>query len=151
MSSTYEKDFHRWTQEQADFLKTGKLGALDLSHLAEEIEGVGASERREIRNRLKSLLTHLLKWEYQSEKRTRSWLATIAEQRDGIASVIADSPSLATFPSTILDDCYFWALRHFEIETGLPGDRFPQTCPYPIDKVDDPDFLPGSPTQHLVD
>ena len=65
----YELDFHAWTQEQAAKLKSGRLSELDIGHLMEELESMGATERREIISRLTVLITHLLKWQFQPSRR----------------------------------------------------------------------------------
>ncbi|WP_447975019.1 DUF29 domain-containing protein [Nitrospira sp. Kam-Ns4a] len=143
MSGKYQRDFYAWTQEQAASLRAGRTEALDLAHLAEEVESMGVSERREIRNRLRILLLHLLKWECQPSHRSPSWRATVTEQRIGIESVLADSPSLVSFPETILDSCYRWAVKQAALETGLPETHFPPACPFTLKTVLDFNFWPG--------
>jgi hypothetical protein len=68
----YESDFYAWTQEQAKLLHKGAWECLDIPNLVEEIESLGRQERQELRNRLGVLLGHLLKWEFQSERRSKS-------------------------------------------------------------------------------
>ena len=143
MPSKYERDFFKWTQEQVGHLRAGRFKALDLAHLAEEIESMGVSERREIRNRLRILLQHLLKWEYQPDCRSSGWKATITEQRVGIESVLADSSSLTVFPESILENCYCWAIRQAAAETSLAEADFPATCPYSLKHVLAFEFWPG--------
>ena len=100
MSDLYDEDFTLWTEQQATLLRRRAAGeltndaALDWLNLAEEIEAVGGNTRRELRNRLASLLQHLLKWHYQPELRSRSWRATIRTQRQEIEDLLADNPSL---------------------------------------------------------
>jgi hypothetical protein len=65
----YAEDFYLWTQQQAALLRTGQWQELDYENLAEEIESVGRSAKRELGNRLEVLLAHLLKWQYQPEGR----------------------------------------------------------------------------------
>ena len=72
-SPLHDLDFYAWTQQQVDILKSGNLDDVDIKHLIEEIESMGASERRELINRLAVLLAHLLKWNYQPSFRGRSW------------------------------------------------------------------------------
>jgi hypothetical protein len=79
-SHLYESDFYGWTQQQADLLKTGRLTELNVDHLSEEIESMGASERHQLQNRLRILLAHLLKWQFQPRLQGRSGLATIEER-----------------------------------------------------------------------
>ena len=70
-----------WAEEQARYLREGRLSELDIEHLADEIEDVGRSEKRELASRMAVLLAHLLKWRLQPEKRSRSWRTIIADQR----------------------------------------------------------------------
>ncbi len=93
-SIAYEDDFFAWTRDQARLLREGKLTLVDVENVAEEIDSMGKSDRRELESRFVVLLTHLLKWEVQTEFQSRSWRSTINTQRDGIAALLADSPSL---------------------------------------------------------
>ena len=90
----YDTDLYQWTIEQADALRRRAVNELDYDNLAEEIESVGRSERREIRSRLEILLIHLLKWRYQPEKQSDSWRAFVSEARQRIEAVLTDNPSL---------------------------------------------------------
>ncbi len=58
-SSLYDEDFHAWANEQAALLRQGKLGQVDLEHIALEIESMGRTERRELVSRLTVLMLHL--------------------------------------------------------------------------------------------
>src|SRR5438445_6900216 len=105
-SVAYEEDFYSWTVEQSRLLRSGELSAIDVANIAEEIEGMGRSDRRELRSRLVVLVTHLLKWRHQPGARSRSWSATIDEQRLQIEEVLAESPSLRPKAATMLSDAY---------------------------------------------
>ena len=91
----YEDDFYAWTVEQARLLRAGELAAVDAANLAEEIESIGRSDRRELQSRLVVLTMHLLKWRFQLSARSRSRSATIEEQRLQIEQVFVESRSLA--------------------------------------------------------
>ena len=78
---TYETDFYAWAIQNAQLLREGKLTKIDAEHIAEELESMSASDRRELLNRLQVLLSHLLKHQYQSERRSKSWLLAISHQR----------------------------------------------------------------------
>jgi Domain of unknown function DUF29 len=138
----YEQDIVAWAREQAMLLRSGQLSAVDAEHLAEEIEAVSASERRELRNRLKVLLQHLLKWQYQPERRSRSWLATMLEQRDSIDDVLTTSPSLRTSFADDLESAYSSAVRYAAEETGKDARAFPRMCPFSFDDVLSDGWLP---------
>ncbi len=141
-ASAYEDDFVAWLEDQAQHARRGDIDALDLENIAEELEGMARSDRREIRNRLIVLLTHLLKYVFQPRRRSSGWLGTIAEQRMQIATVIDDSPSLRPFPGSILDQCYAAARSRAALETRLPEDAFPERCPFNLTVVLDPRWLP---------
>src|ERR1700682_4982184 len=96
-NTLYETDFYAWTQEQAQLLRERRWSDLDLDNLVDEVESVGSSEKREIRSRLKVLLTHLLKWKFQPGLRGNSWRRTIHEQRENIADIVESSPSLRSY------------------------------------------------------
>jgi hypothetical protein len=86
-------------------------------------------------NRLAVLLTHLLKWEHQPQRRGHSWTLTIREQRRQVAAVMADNPSLRARLEAILADAYGGALLAAQRETGLPEDAFPAVCPWTYDEA----------------
>jgi len=140
--SLYDTDFHRWTQRTAALLRAGEFTALDVEHAAEEVEDMGKREVRDLNSRLRTLLLHLLKWQFQPRKRTRSWRATIAEQRDAIADSLTQSPSLEQHLRDNLSESYRRALRRAAIETGLAMRQFPTRCPYSIEQLLDEEFLP---------
>ena len=94
-ATAYDKDVILWSQEQARLLRAGRFAELDIEHLADEIEDVGKSEKRELASRMAVLLAHLLKWKTPtSENRPNSWRATIIDQRKRIALAIKETPSL---------------------------------------------------------
>jgi uncharacterized protein DUF29 len=139
-SPLYDQDFVAWTEEQAALLRGNDLSGIDREHLAEEIESVGASERREMRHRLARLLQHLLKWTYQPDHRSRSWSATIHVQRDELVALLDDSPSLrATLPD-VLPRAYELGRRWALDETGLLA--LPDSCPWTAEQVISTRFLP---------
>lgn len=85
MGTSYDKDVVAWAAEQAALLRAGKLSDIDIEHIAEEIEDVGKSEQRELASRMAVLLAHLLRWQYQPERRGSSWKTTLRLQRSAIA------------------------------------------------------------------
>jgi uncharacterized protein DUF29 len=138
----YEQDFYAWTVEQARLLRSGELSSIDIENIAEEIESLGRSDRRELDSRLTVLLTHLLKWQLQSRMRSRSWAGTIGEQRRRIAKLLKESPSLRPFVNEALGEAYSDAREAASNETGLPETEFPAECPFTPDEVLSREFLP---------
>ncbi|RUW58557.1 DUF29 domain-containing protein [Mesorhizobium sp. M7A.F.Ca.US.008.03.1.1] len=141
----YDADYAQWCAEQGALLREGRLSDLDRENLAEEIESLGRSDKREIANRLGILLLHLLKWQFQAKMRKAGWLLTIREQRHQIGKLIDESPSLKAYPRTqIVSEFEFARLKAID-ETGLPEKDFPIDCPYEIADVLNQDFFPGAP------
>lgn len=139
----YDHDFVMWLDHQAELLRQGRVHELDLENLAEEVESIGRSDKREMQNRLAVLLAHLLKYQLQETKRSRSWLSTIDEQRRQLELVFRDSPSLLkSYAPTVFEDSYRYVRRKASTETRLSLETFPETCPYTLEQTLDEDFLP---------
>jgi hypothetical protein len=141
-AAAYDEDFFEWTMEQARLLRSGQLAEIDRENVAEEIESMGRSLRRELRNRVIVLIAHLLKWKYQPGFRSRSWSATADEQRRQIEDVLDDAPSLKAVLAEELTRLYKAARRQAARETGLGEDTFPSECPFTPEQILSPDFLP---------
>ncbi|WP_083235034.1 DUF29 domain-containing protein [Candidatus Marithrix sp. Canyon 246] len=120
-----ETDFYRWSMETADALRMGHYADVDMQAVALELENMGASERRELINRLAVLLMHLLKWQYQPGIRSRRWELTLIEQRREIQDLLEDNLSL----------------KH-QLETNLPQKTFPKECPCNIEEIMLESFYP---------
>ena len=142
---TYETDLNAWANEQARLLRAGRFDLLDIEHLAGEIEDVGKSEQRELASRLAVLLAHLLKWQYQPERRGASWEKTIKAQRKDIRYALGESPSLEPKlqEPAWLDVVWTRAVAQAVNETGL--DAFPEVCPWAVrDEVLSEAWWPGN-------
>lgn len=142
-SQLYKTDFYGWTQEQVSLLKTQQWNQLDTVNLIEEIETLGRRERQELRNRLGVLLGHLLKWQFQPQKRSNSWLSTIREQRVQIKLLLQDSPSLKPYLDEVFLTVYELGLALAIRETELGENVFPEICPYTSEQTLNPKFLPN--------
>lgn len=150
-SELYELDFYAWTQQQAKFLQEEKWSRLDIPNLVEEIESLGRQERRELKNRLGILLGHLLKWEFQPENRSKSWLATIREQRNQVLQLLDESPSLKPHLPEALEKAYQSALNLAVCETSLSYEAFPAQCPYSLEQALSLEFFPGLQAESAYD
>lgn len=139
----YEADYSQWCTEQGALLREGDVSKLDRDNLAEEIESLVRSDKREIKGRLNVILVHLLKYEFQPQKRKVGCRTTLREQRRQLAYLLKESPSLRSFPARDLSDEYESSRYAASDETKLPLSRFPIDCPYTINQVLDLNFLPG--------
>jgi hypothetical protein len=142
MSETYERDFYAWANEQAALLRAGRLSEADIAHIAEEIESMGKTEKRELVSRLAVLLLHLLKWQFQPGFRGASWEASIKVQRNALEDHLGDNPSLKALLPQAIERAYGNAVIEAKAETGLPGKTFPVVCPWTIAQIMDPAFWP---------
>jgi Domain of unknown function DUF29 len=145
---TYETDFYAWTQEQADLLRAKHWSQIDLPKLIEEIESLGKQQCQELRSRLSVLIGHLLKWEYQPQHRSRSWLATLRVQRRDTLRLLKDSSSLNSYFDEALQEAYENAKDLAMGETDLPEQTFPSHCPFSLSEILDR-FYPGEPSKLL--
>jgi Domain of unknown function DUF29 len=143
-SRLYDEDFYAWANEQAALLRSGRLAEADIAHIAEEIESMGKTEKRELINRLAVLLAHLLEWRFQPAIRTTSWRLTVEEQRDRLDDHMADNPSLKARLSEAIASAYRLALLGAARETGLPLQEFPAICPWSYEQIIDSMFWPDA-------
>ncbi|NJP11573.1 MAG: DUF29 domain-containing protein [Leptolyngbyaceae cyanobacterium RU_5_1] len=130
LATLYDADFAKWIDKTVQLLKERQFAELDLENLIEEVESLVRSDKREIRSRLIKLLSHLLKYAYQPENRSTSWISTIVEQRRQIILILEDSPSLRNYLSENYAGCYVKAMKEAADETGLAIATFPEQCPF---------------------
>ena len=142
MSKLYSTDFSTWISQTAQLLRERRWHDIDVANLIDEVEDLGKSERRAIGSQLTRLLLHLLKWQYQPQRRSDSWLDSITDARTQIDLAIQDSPSLKGYPAEQLEESYRRARRQAAIQTKLEISVFPQTCQYSLDLVVADDWLP---------
>ncbi|AUB81614.1 DUF29 domain-containing protein [Candidatus Thiodictyon syntrophicum] len=138
----HEVDRFAWLEQQARLLKAGNLGALDVPHLIAELESEMGNERRELYRRLRVLVAHLLKWQFQPAGRCNSWRGTIRIQRNDLARLFRETPSLRRFLSDELAQAYPDAVEWAADETGLADEDFPSACPYSTEEILGRDFWP---------
>ena len=138
----YDRDFHAWAEEQGELIRSRSTNAIDWDNVAEEIESLGRQERGELYSHLVLLLTHLLKWRYQHKRRSRSWRATLMNQRLDIARQLKLSPSLKAVLQEEFDDAYPRARSQAEQETRLPAATFPEASPFTLSQTVDADWWP---------
>ncbi len=142
---SYQADIVAWSKEQSRLIRARRFELLDVVHIADEIEDVGKSEQRELASRMAVLLAHLLKWQYQPERRGASWEKAIKAQRKEIAYNLDDMPSLKPKLSEPRWLDMVWAKSVAQAVTETVLDCFPETCPWAIDnEVLNESWFPGS-------
>lgn len=146
LNTPYEKDVILWSQEQARALRERDFSKLDIEHLADEIEDVGKSEKRELANRMAVLLAHLLRWRWQPERRSASWRRTIDHQRERIALLIRETPSLKVVlgEKDWRQGVWLDAVAQASKETGIDEGAFPDASLWDLTGALSADFWPDA-------
>ncbi|MGE3146207.1 DUF29 domain-containing protein [Pseudorhodoplanes sp.] len=133
--AAYERDFYSWLMEQARLIREGRWSAIDRDNLAEEIESLGREQFNKLESALRVLLLHLLKWDFQPERRSRSWDLSIATQRVEVDDVLTDNPGLKPRIPEAIARAYRKTRLDAAKETGLDDSAFPKTCPYDFEAI----------------
>ena len=126
-------------------LRARRFAELDIEHLADEIEDVGKSEKRELASRMAVLLAHLLKWSPQPEKRCQQLAShDQASSADASHSRSRRRPSLKAVmrDRDWQEDVWLDALVQAHKETGLAMEDFPETCPWTTEQAAAAEFWP---------
>lgn len=126
----YETDGYKWYMTNAELLKQKRFDEIDYLNIAEELESMGRSEQKELESYLIQLFLHLLKWKYQPNMRTKSWLASIKIHRRHAKKHLSKNPSLKGYMDEIIEDSYEYARIEASNETGLDLDIFPEKIPF---------------------
>ncbi|MDD2748695.1 MAG: DUF29 domain-containing protein [Acidithiobacillus sp.] len=133
ITNLYDADFLAWIEDQAQALRTRKANSLDWDNILEELESMGKSEKNALRSHLRVLLMHLIKWQWQPHKQSKSWATTIRNQRLDLKYLLKDSPILKRLIPEMLPDAWDNAADEAAFETDLPASTFPKSCPWDID------------------
>lgn len=142
MRTSYDGDVVAWANEQAMLLRAGRFSELDIEHLVDEVEDVGKSEQRELASRMSVLLMHLLKWDIQPERRCKSWVNTIKDQRRLLQIRLVQMPSLKPMfnDPAWLEVMWIDAVVAARKETGV--EEMPESCGWTIQQIMDNTFFP---------
>jgi Domain of unknown function DUF29 len=134
LAALYESDETAWLEESSRLIRAGQLEALDCEHLASYLEDMARRDRREVNSRLRVLIAHLLKWQYQPEKRSRSWTQTIINQRFELEGIL-ESSTLRQHAEDVLAKIFPSAVKSATNQTRLPRNAFPGDCPFTLDQI----------------
>lgn len=126
----HDKDFVAWSKEQADALRaavrSGSNQKLDWENLAEEVGGLGISERRELHSQVQRIIRHLLKLQFSpTTEPRRRWFELIADARSEIEIVLRMSPSLRTEIATAIAEEAELAARRAIADLDQYGEMSP--------------------------
>jgi len=141
-SSLYETDFHAWVQSQSRAIEERRWADVDAANVADEIRSLGLQVEREIADRLEILLSYLLKWRHLAEYRGLAWKENIDRQRQEIADLLAQNPSLSGRKDRYMAQAYEHARARLKYETYFFTTDFPASCPFSAEQVFDPKYFP---------
>ncbi len=131
----YEADYAAWLDHQVALLKADRWSDVDKDNLIDEVESLGRSNFRSFVSAIETVLVHMLKWDYQPERRSRSWQGSILEHRRRIEEELEDCPSYSARLEEAVTRAYRTAAPRAFRESGLPLQTFPTTCPYSWDDI----------------
>jgi hypothetical protein len=100
--------------------------------------GLGKAQRTYLVNNLAVLIAHRLQWDYQPDKRSRSWLLSMREHRSRVLFNVTDNPSLKSQFAELFGRAYDLAVTQAARETGLQTGAFPAACPYTWEDLANP-------------
>jgi Domain of unknown function DUF29 len=139
---TLDEDLYVWACRNARLLREVRFAEADMENIAEEIESLGREQVHGLGSQIARLLFHLLKYQYQRSRRSRSGHGSIVNARIRIQRILKENPSLRPRADELLEEEYDGARKQASAETGLPKQAFPAECPYTFAQMMDDDFLP---------
>lgn len=134
-AARYDRDLYTWAVEQAALLRAGKITEADALNIAEELDDVGNEQYDKLESALRVILTHLLKWDHQPEKRSRSWRTSIEVQRKHFAKVLRKNPGLKPLVGEAVAEAYGDARLEAAGEIDRDENTFPKLCPYSLSAI----------------
>jgi hypothetical protein len=137
----YEDDLYTWVQEQVEFLRAGRLDQIDAENVAEELSDVGAEQYNRLEGALEVLLMHMLKWDHQPERRSRSWSLTIEEQRLRADKQLRKNPGLRSRLAEAIEDGFKLGRVRAAREMKVKSESLPASCPYDWDAIMHREFI----------
>lgn len=141
-ANLYDTDHAAWLHQQAELLKAGRLTSVDAAHLIEELEAEISNYERILYRHFRVLLNHMLKWKYVPDNRPRGWRTVIDLQRDDLADILRDNPSLESVVAAAIEKAYPDAAELAADETARLEDMFPASCEWEQAEILNPDFWP---------
>jgi len=134
-SSAKEADLYAWALHQAELLRAGRLSEIDPVAIAEEIDDVGEEQYDQLESALRVLMLHLLKWDNQPDKRSRSRTASIREKRRRVLRQLRKNSGLRSRLDEALSEAYGDARDEASAQTGLPVSLFPTRRPFEYSEI----------------
>ena len=126
----YRDDYAAWVEHQLGLLRQRRFDELDVENLIDEVEDLGKSEFRAFVSAIEIVIVHMLRWDYQPERRGDSWRESIAEHRKRIEFEIADSPSYRGRIDEAMERAFGTARPKAARQMRRPARLMPKSNPY---------------------
>ena len=134
-ATRYEDDLFTWVWEQVALLRSGRLTEVDGVNVAEELSDVGNELYFRLESSFAVLTQHLLNWDHQPQRRSRSWQISVREQRRRIARLLKKSPGLKSELNEAIEAGYEDGRGRAILETKMKDEAFPEKCPYTFEEM----------------
>ena len=128
-------DTYSWALQQAELLHAGRFDLIDDENIADEIAALAKTESRALRSAIRLIIHHLLKWDFQAERRTRSWAVSVRTHRRGVDPLLRESPGLRSQLPMVSAEAFADARDSALDESGLGENAIPLACPYSWDDI----------------
>lgn len=131
----YEDDLYTWVQEQVALLRAGRIERIDAHNISEELSDVGSEQYDKLESALEVLLMHMLKWDHQPKRRSRSWRLTIREQRQRLEKQLGKNPGLKSRLAEAIEDGFALGRTGAARGMGVEPESLAASCPYDWDSI----------------
>ena len=126
----YAEDYAAWIDHQLTLLRERRVDDIDYENLIDEVGDLGSEIFDKYASAIEIILLHMLKWDLQPDRRSRSWVLSIIEHRDRLTDVLKKNPSFKSRREEAVSQAFRYARVRAARETKLPLKAFPDTCPY---------------------
>lgn len=127
LKNLHDRDFNLWTEQMKIALENRDVNAMDWNNLIEEIEDMGASQKRALDSYLQRLIEHILKlkyWESEVDKCRNGWMKEVTNFRNQINRILKKNPSLKNYLKDEYQDIYRDAIKVMRYDFYIPETNF---------------------------
>ena len=121
----HDRDFNLWVEKTIETIKNKDVKNMDWEHLLEEIEDMGASQKRALDSYMQRLIEHILKlkyWHSERERNKRSWRSEVVNFRNRINRILKKNPSLKNYFQSEYFDNYQDAVSAMSEKFEIPNE-----------------------------
>jgi hypothetical protein len=131
----YNTDFVAWLMQQAAALRARQWDQLDVEHLAEEIDGLAALERRELRSRIRFIVTRLISAQQPRPAFRAGPQELIEAEQDALGMLLEDNPTLRAELAAVIHSVYPRARRAAARDLGIAVENLPDHNPFTLEEI----------------